>query len=288
MRKSKKAYAKINLCLNVGEKTDGGFHALESVVVTVDLYDKVTLFTRKDNKVTLKVTGSNKDYIYTCDPLRDNAYKAAVAYMQATGCNGVDIILEKHIPIASGMGGSSSCASATLCCMEELYNKGADLTAIANSLGSDTNYLLKGGWAVLKGRGDLVEYLPCNKKLKFAVIYPDGGVDTSKCFALFDKQKSSESVVNSDIEALINSLSSEEIAYSECKNALQEVACQINAEVKKAVEFAKSLSPKAVFMTGSGSTVCALFDYDGLAEWAVNKCKQAGFNAEVLTTYLPK
>lgn len=288
MRKSKKAYAKINLCLNVSKRQENGFHDLESVVVTVDLYDKITLVSRKDKKVTLKVTGSNKDYIYECVPEKDNAYKAALAYMSATGSNGVDVFLEKNIPTSSGMGGSSSCASATLVCMEELYGMGADLTALANSLGSDTAYLLKGGWALLKGRGDNVEFLDCNRQLKIVAVYPEGGVNTAKCFEVFDKLCETESVDNSDIGALIRSLNGEELAFSELKNALLKSACTINPNVKSAVDFLTSLSPSAVFLTGSGSTVCAIFDYDGLNDWAVSKCKQAGFDAEVLKTVIPK
>lgn len=287
MRVTKKAYAKINLCLNVSSKTEKGFHNLESLVTTVDLFDKVTLEKRKDNKITLKVTGHNRDYIYNCIPEKDNAYRAVNAYMQATGCTGANIYLQKNIPTSSGMGGSSTCASATLLCMEELYQKNANLPELANSLGSDTSYLLKGGWAVLRGRGDIVEYLNVNKKMQFVVVFSEGGVDTAKCFHLFD-QKHGESAVNSDIEALIRSLSEDEIAYSECKNALQTSACEINANVKKAIDALEQLSPKAVFMTGSGATVCALFDYEGLNQWAVTKLKAQGFDAELLTTVIPK
>ena len=53
MRVTKKGYAKVNLCLNVGAKTKDGFHELDSLVVTVDLYDKVTLVKRRDKKITL-------------------------------------------------------------------------------------------------------------------------------------------------------------------------------------------------------------------------------------------
>ncbi len=288
MRASKKAYAKVNLCLNVGARQESGFHPLESLVVTVDIFDKITLVSRKDEKVVLKVGGSNKDYLYNHTVEKDNAYRAARAYMQATGCLGVDIYLEKHLPLSSGMGGSSTCAAATLLCMEELYKKKADLNALANELGSDTAYLLKGGWAVLKGRGDVVEYLPIKKRLQMVAIFASGGVDTAECFKFFDEKFDSENADNSDIDALIRSLSSDEIAYSECKNDLEEVACAINPQVKKAIDFAKTLSPKAVFMTGSGSTVIMLFDYDGLNAWAVSKCKQAGFEAEVLNTVFPK
>ena len=288
MRVSKKAYAKINLCLTVFQKNEQGFHNLESLVTTVDLFDKVTLSTRKDKKITLTGSGSNKEYLYSYIPEKDNAYRAVKAYMESTGCNGADILLQKNIPLSSGMGGSSTCASAALLCMEELYQMGADLPALANSLGSDTNYLLKGGWAVLKGRGEIVEYLPCKKKLKMVAIYSDGGVDTGKCFNLFDELKQSENAINSDIGALIDSLSTDELDYSQCKNSLTSAACIINPNVKKAIDFTKTLSPSALFMTGSGATVCAIFEYDGLLDWAVQKLKQEGFECEILTTVIPK
>ena len=287
MRVSKKAYAKINLCLNVTGKLDNGFHGLDSLVVTVDLYDKVTLVKRNDNKVILTVSGTNKDYIYNHVPQKDTTYRAVCAYMEKYGTTGADIFLQKNVPTSSGMGGSSAGAAATLCLMEELYKMDADLSELANALGSDTNYLLKGGWARLTGRGDIVEYLPLKNQLQVAVIYPEGGVDTAECFKRFDEGEE-ESRAQADVLALIESLSNDEIDYENCKNALQPFAEKINSEVARAVEFAKSLSPKAVFMTGSGSSVCMLFDYDGLAKWAVDKCRRAGFEADLLCTVIPK
>ncbi len=287
MRVTKKGYAKINLCLNVGAKTEYGFHELDSLVVTVDLYDKVTLVKRRDKKITLHLSGTNKEYVYNCIPQKDNAYRAVEAYMQKYNTNGADIYLQKNIPLSSGMGGSSACASATLLAMEELYKMNADLVELANALGSDTAYLLKGGWARLRGRGDKVEYLPLKNKLEFAVIYSEGGVDTAECFKRFDAYRKSEKI-SANVDGLIASLNGEELLYSECKNALQPYACEINPNVKRALEFANSLSPKAVFMTGSGASVVMLFDYGGLSHWAVDKARQAGFEADILRTYLPK
>ena len=287
MRVTKKGYAKVNLCLNVGAKTKDGFHELDSLVVTVDLYDKVTLVKRRHKKITLHLSGTNKDYAYSCVPQKDNTYRAVEAYMQKYNTNGADIYLQKNIPLSSGMGGSSACASATLLAMEELYKMDADLVELANALGSDTAYLLKGGWARLRGRGDSVEYLSLKNKLEFAVIYSEGGVNTAECFKLYDSAL--ESVKQSaNVEGLIESLNGEELLYSECKNALEPYACEINPNVKRALEFAQSLSPKAVFMTGSGASVVMLFDYGGLSHWAVEKARQAGFEADILRTYLPK
>ena len=285
MRVTKKAYAKVNLALNVFDKTNSGYHQLDSLVVTVDLFDKVTLISRRDKNVNLKVAGFT-GYANTFIKEKDNAYKAALAYMNECDCNGVDIILKKNIPLSSGMGGSSACASATLLAMEELYGCGANLEKIANTLGSDTAYLLKGGYARLKGRGEQIIPLNIEKNLQMLAVFPPSGVDTTECFKQFDKMPKHGD--NSDIEALINSFSQEEILYSECKNALTDSACAINGELKECIDYAKSLSPKTCFMTGSGSTVIVMFDSKELLLWAQEKFYNEGFKCKILNTYIPE
>lgn len=287
MKVSKKAYAKVNLALNVFNKTSEGYHELDSLVVTVDLFDKVIISKRKDKQVTLKVAGRT-GYANTFIKEKDNAYKAAVAYVNECGCNGVDITLKKNIPLSSGMGGSSACASATLLLMEELYSCGADLEKLANSLGSDTAYLLTGGYARLKGRGEIIQPLDINTPLEMLAVFPESGVDTAQCFATFDQLlKNGESADNSDISALIQSLASEEIDYSQCKNALTKSACLLNEQLKSGLDFANSLSPSACFMTGSGSTIIVIFETRELLLWAQEKFYQQGFKCKMLKTHLP-
>ncbi len=285
MKVTKRAYAKVNLALNVFNKNDSGYHELDSLVVTVDLFDTVTLITRKDKKVNLKVLGFG-EYANTFVKEKDNAYKAVVAYMKESGCNGVDIMLKKKIPLSSGMGGSSACASATLLAMEELYGCGLNLEKVANTLGSDTAYLLKGGYARLKSRGEQVIPLDIKTNLQMLAVFPSSGVDTAECFNQFDKMP--KNAFNSDIQALINSFNGENILYSECKNALTDSACAINGELKECIDFAKSLSPNACFMTGSGSTVIVMFDSKELLLWAQEKFYNAGYKCKILNTYIPK
>ena len=284
MRVTKKAYAKVNLALNVFNKNEAGYHELDSLVVTVDLFDKVTLSSRRDKQVNLKVPGFI-GYANSFVKEKDNAYKAALAYMKASGCNGVDIVLKKNIPISSGMGGSSACAAATLIAMEEIYGCGVDLEKLANTLGSDTAYLLKGGYARLKGRGEKIQTLNIDSSLQMLAVFPPSGVDTTQCFAQFDKMP--QSAVKSDIVALIDSFNGENILYNECKNALTDSACAINGELKECIDFAKSLSPLTAFMTGSGSTVIVMFDSKELLLWAQEKFYSQGYRCKILRTYLP-
>lgn len=273
MKIVEKAYAKINLALYVTGESEG-FHTLDSVVTTVDLYDTVTLRPRRDDKINIIPEGLN-EYVYNHVPTKDNAYKAVAAFMQAYNTNGADVVVHKRIPISSGMGGSSTDASAVLRAMKRAYKiEDANLEDLANQLGSDTAYLLEGGFARIQGRGEIITPITVKKCPNILVVFCDKGVDTKECFARFDEiGKFSESGA---IERLIDSFNGEKTDYSLLKNDLYESAAHLNAGVRANFEAVKGLNPDACFMTGSGSAVCALFDYDPLCEWAIDKLKKQG------------
>lgn len=288
MRTKEKAYAKLNLALKVGNKSDG-YHELDSVVVTVDLYDTVTVETRRDDKIKLTPSG-RREYVYNCSPLRDNAYKAAALFSEKYKTGGVNIYVHKAIPLGGGMGGSSADAAAVLKAMAKLYKVEDDLAPLANALGSDTAYLLDGGFARLKGRGEIIEKIDLKRLLHFVVVYSDNGVDTTECFAEFDKLSQPSLLSESEIDAFAEFLKkSEPEEYSvfkqglaACKNDLYKAACSLSLEVEKAFMAIEDLSPAAVFMTGSGGTVCGIYQEEPLARWAVDKLKHKGFSCEYL------
>lgn len=288
MRTKEKAYAKLNLALKVGNKSDG-YHELDSVVVTVDLYDTVTVETRRDDKIKLTPSG-RREYVYNCSPLRDNAYKAAALFAEKYKTGGVNIYVHKAIPLGGGMGGSSADAAAVLKAMAKLYKVDDDLAPLANALGSDTAYLLDGGFARLKGRGEIIEKIDSKRLLHFVVVYSDNGVDTTECFAEFDKLSQPSLFSDSEIDAFAEFLEKSELedysvfkqGLAACKNDLYKAACGLSPEVEKAFMAIEDLSPAAVFMTGSGSTVCGIFQEEPLARWAVDKLKRKGFSCEYL------
>lgn len=288
MRAKEKAYAKLNLALKAGAKNDG-FHELDGIAVTVDLFDVVTVESRRDDKIVLNPAGL-REYVYNCTPTEDNAYKAAKVFAEKYSVGGVNITVKKNIPLSGGMGGSSTDAAAVLKAMAKLYKIEDDLEPLANLLGSDTAYLLNGGFARLQGRGEVIKPLSVSQTLHFAVLYPEKGVNTAACFAEFDKNPSSELAV-SDIDNLENYLCTlggyydfDEFSRNlqNCKNDLYPAAKSIEPAVGTAFEAVSSLSPSVTFMTGSGSTVCGIFPTEQLARWAVDKLKQSGFDAEYL------
>ena len=113
----KLAYAKINLTLEVGGKREDGYHSLVSVMARASLADKVLVKKSGTTGITLKVNDASLE---TQDNL---AVKAAKGYFECSGVSpeGIEISLEKHIPVAAGLGGGSADAAAVIECMEELF-----------------------------------------------------------------------------------------------------------------------------------------------------------------------
>lgn len=284
MKITEKAYAKINLALCV-RGASNGFHNLDSLVTTVDLYDTVTVKKRKDDKITVTAQGL-PDYVYNHVPEKDNVYKVAVKFMQKFNVGGADVIVKKRIPISSGMGGSSTDAAAVLRALKKAYKIDDSVEDIANESGSDTAYLLQGGFARLNGRGEIITSLNIKEQVNFVVIFFKNGVNTAECFKAFDKCGKIDE--NGSISALIDSFVARNPDYSLCKNDLSEAAISLNPDIKRGMDALKKLSPKACFMTGSGSAVCGIFETEELCRWAVDKLVYDDFNATFVKSIQPK
>lgn len=261
-------YAKLNLFLDVvGAKN--GYHLLDTVVATVDVNDKLALSSRNDGKIALNCSRG----LFVSRLSEDNnAYKAAKLFRETFNTPGVTVTLKKNIPVGSGMGGSSADIAAVLRGMAELYDVSDDLKPLADSLGSDSGYLLTGGFARLKGRGELVESLDCDVKLYAVVVTADGGVNTTECFRRFDGF--TDSGTDKMADDLISALKRGDYTSDMFYNALTFAACSINPEIGKVLDDVKSLSPRAVSMSGSGSSVFGIFDTPELVLWASSKLKK--------------
>ena len=147
-----KAKAKINLTLDV-VGLNSGYHDINTLVTTIDLYDRIILKKRKDSAISLNCTGVKMD----CAITDNNAYKTAKAFADKFSTGGVDITVQKNIPLGAGLGGSSADIAGVLNGLKALYGVNESVLDIANALGSDSGYMLSGGYAVLSGRGDKIK-----------------------------------------------------------------------------------------------------------------------------------
>ncbi len=281
-----KAYAKINLTLEI-VGSENGFHMLDSLVASVDLFDLIVLKKRKDklSSITMHSLGSE-----AIPPEKNNALKAAERFSEKFGVNGADITVYKNIPMGAGLGGSSADASGVLNGMAKLYgiSDEAAIAALANALGSDTNYMRKGGFARMRGRGDHTTPLEIGQTLHFLALLPPTSVDTGACYREYDAnpiKTGEENATEKAIAAL--TLKRVEEAGRYLTNDLFPPAARLNADVKRAYDEAQAFSPLAAFMTGSGSCVLALFETRELCEWAKSRYK-GKCKAFVLKTVEPK
>lgn len=281
-----KSYAKINLTLEV-KGIEGNYHLIDSLVASVDLFDYIVVKKRKGGLsfVTMKGMGSE-----SIPPEKNNALKAAEAFSKRFGTEGAEIIVYKNIPIGAGLGGSSADVCGVLNGMAKLYNLGdrGALKQLADDLGSDTGYMLDGGFARMQGRGERVTKLPVDAKLYFLLICPDSMVSAGACYKRYDELPKSLEERGSYTQNCIDALLQKDVngigRYA--TNDLFKPALQLNADVEKAYEEAQSFSPICTVMTGSGSGVLALFETKELCEWAKSRYR-GKFNTYVIQTVCP-
>lgn len=281
-----KSYAKVNLTLEI-VGVEGGYHLLDSLVASVDLFDLVVVKKRKGKLsfVTMKGMGSEN-----IPPEKNNALKTAEAFSERFGCEGAEITVYKNIPIGAGLGGSSADVVGVLNGMAQLYGieDRAALKRLADELGSDTGYMLDGGFARMQGRGEKVVPLENFGKLYFLLICPNSSVGAGECYRKYDELPHTLELRESQTEKCIEALAkrSPEEAGRYLTNDLYEAASRINGEVGQAYEAAASFSPLGAVMTGSGSGVLALFEHKELCQWAQSRYKGKG-RAFVLETVIP-
>jgi len=159
---------------------------LDSFVCSIDVFDLVVLKKRKNPLSSVTMHGLGSESI---PPEKNNALKAAEAFSKAFGTNGADITVYKNIPMGAGLGGSSADVSGVLNGMAKLYGVTdyEKLKEIADNLGSDTGYMLTGGFARMQGRGELVTPIETNTKLHFLLLCPSSEVSAGACYKKYDE-----------------------------------------------------------------------------------------------------
>ena len=182
-----RAYAKINLYLDVTKKRADGYHDIVSVMQTVDLFDEVQVcaMPAAETAITLTVQGAP----HLPADAHNLAYRAALAYLSAANLDAeVHITLRKRIPIGAGLGGGSADAAAVLRAMQSiLCALDADaLSSVAASIGSDVAFCLVGGTALCLGRGEQVSPVPPRAPRFYVLALGGESVSTPEAYRMLD------------------------------------------------------------------------------------------------------
>lgn len=265
------SYAKLNLTLDITGRA-GNFHALDSLVVTVGLYDKIIATKRKDSLINVVMHGMGSDRL---SPEENHAVCAGEKFAKAFSTQGAEIRIYKNIPMGAGLGGSSADAAGVLNALAKLHriDDFSKLKEIADALGSDTGYMLRGGLARMRGRGDEVEFFPDTPKMYFLLLCPKSGVSTAECYRVYDELQAAERKPRTErCIAAYRGMGMGEAARL-FYNDLYESANLLNSDAGEALKALKAFSPSGASMTGSGSAAFALFESRELCEWAKSRYK---------------
>ncbi len=249
------ARAKINLTLDILGKRPDGYHEVEMVMQSIELHDRL-VFTPAGDDITLTVEGAD------LDPGPDNLIvRAAELLRKLKGIrDGVRIRLLKAIPVASGLGGGSADAAATLKALNELWGIGLslpELMGLGAQLGSDVPFCLLGGTALAKGRGERLESLPPCPGLGLVLVKPPFSVSTAAVYRLY---KPGPSVRRPDNRAMIGALRNKDVGgiAQNLANALESVTAGMHPEIEQIKTKLTGAGSPGVLMSGSGPAVFGL------------------------------
>lgn len=255
---TKKAYGKVNLFLSVGGNRPDGRHDVENVMCRVGIYDTVAV--RKTNDGKVRLNSDNAEL-----PLNEEnaAYLAARLYLEKYNLSdGVEISIEKRIPVKGGMAGGSTDSAATLMCMNELFGvaEHSALVEIASKIGADVPFFLYDKPIMLgRGTGTEMQPFPSLKNELYGVFVLYGEKQsTGAMFSLLDKTRSSEFADLKSSFKLKNAIESgitDSILF-EMYNDF-EVCTKHFEEISDAL---LSLGAKKVMLSGSGPTVFGIYE----------------------------
>lgn len=272
-----KVFAKLNITLNVGRK-QGDYHSVNSVAVSVDVFDIVQVMPRADNEIT--VSGMQL-------PTNQNvAFKAAQSFSQTFGTSGVDVTITKGIAMGAGMGGSSADSAAVIYCMCKLFDIDLHSDAVHKlcaSLGSDVYFMLFGGLGRLHGRGEQVEFGRLASPIYFALTTFDYSCSTGEVYRNFDQYSSNQVYADNGKVMYLLQQGKNKQALQCQNNFLQYAVAHTDSYADEYLLTVSQLGYRAN-MTGSGSAYYVAFDNKEQAQGLVQRLSAEGYSTTLCST----
>jgi len=250
-----RSFAKINLALSVLGRREDGYHDIQTVFQTINLFDELEFQTAS----RLEFCSKNLPGI----PPEDNlVWKAA--NLLAAGFNvktGAAITLAKRIPVGAGLGGGSSNAAAALLGLCRLWGIEAsedDLIPLASRLGSDVPFFLHGGTALGTGRGEKIHPLPDPPREHLVVIYPGIQVSTAEAYRSLNLGLTS-STEDHRIQVFRCQVEGKRSFLTGIFNDFEKSILAAYPSIREAKSFLEAQGATAALLSGSGSSVFGFF-----------------------------
>lgn len=270
-----KAYAKINLYLDVTGRRTNGYHNIKSLMQTISLCDLVTVSIDENAPAVITISCDNKDV--PCNE-KNLAYRAADRFYDALGKrSATHISIEKNIPMAAGLAGGSTDAAAVLVALNRIFGEPfslESLCAIGKKLGADVPFCILGGSAEVSGIGDILTPLSNIRPLHLVVAKHGAGVSTPAAYGLLDEifhsftgEYANGTAEAGRYEALISELRTGSTApVKSVYNVFEKAILPRHKEAAELKEFFLSSGAETAMMSGSGPSVFGVFRDSQLAE----------------------
>lgn len=277
-----KAYAKINLGLDVLRKREDGYHDVSMIMQSLNLYDTLTIKKSSTEEILLETNLS-----YLPGNQKNLVYRATALFEETFHLNqGVTIDLNKRIPVAAGLAGGSSDAAATLIGLNELFETGlskTELMKLGVTLGADIPYCIMLGTALSEGIGEVLTPLKRMPDCDILLVKPDISVSTKY---VYENLKLDLSIIHPDISLMRKAIEEGNLAEltKYMDNILQTVTIWDYPVITKIKDRMISRGALTSLMSGSGPTVFGIFSDHHLAEKAFHYFKNSTFGKQVFLT----
>jgi 4-diphosphocytidyl-2-C-methyl-D-erythritol kinase len=250
-----KAYAKINLFLNVVNKRFDGYHDLEMIMVPVQLHDELTFSVLPSKEIMVE-----SDLLITTK-IEDNLVYRVAGYLQTKFSvdNGVKIQIKKRIPIAAGLAGGSADAAATIRGLNKLWKLGLSFEDMANiglKFGSDVPFCVYNKPCIAKGRGEELLFLDTKLKLPILIVNPGIPISTKEVFSRVKNENFTERKITCMANAIYNK--NIPLLIRELHNSLEPIAFKIEPKIKEIKQQMIRWGKCGALMSGSGASVFAI------------------------------
>ncbi len=268
-----RAYAKINLSLDVLGKRKDGYHEVRMVMQSISLYDQIVLRKTKEEGIVLS---SDKDFLPTDD--KNLMVRAARQLFERYALKGgLKMELAKFIPVAAGLAGGSTDAASVLRGINALYGLGLSVRELSGEglkVGADVPYCLYGKTMLSEGIGEkLSELSPC-PSCSILVSKPRFSVSTKSVYEAFDGL---ETVTHPDTDSVISALERKDLKSMAASmgNVLELVTGQMHPAIKETEACMERNGALKAMMSGSGPTVFGIFDDPEKAAFACRTMREA-------------
>ena len=275
-----RAYAKINLCLDVVGKREDGYHDLKMIMIPINFYDVLEMEFAEETTLEL-----NRDYL----PINDkNTIIKAIHIMQERynieeefRCR-----LEKHIPTRAGLAGGSADAAAAIRMINRMCNLHLtkdEMIAAGKEVGADVPFCILNRPAFVEGIGEKITTFSCNPDFYLLLIKPRKGVSTAEAFHIVDEQEG----IHPDCKAMQEALESNDYdgIISSLGNSMENAAMTLVPEIRNAKQDLLELGFDGVLMSGSGSTVFGITKDVELLERSIDILKKKRYFVRKTTVH---